>query len=193
MHWAVILHQFATPYSPVDCAPEVFKPLKDSASLLVCNEKNFFYFGSQIFCGWHHKWGRFLASLAQVTWPWAQPLDRSILLKFLLETRLKSRVFWAFDQLSSISGSRAPNFIKSPIFVKLLISGKIINFVFLAITFEPEMLETWSNVQKTWILAWFPIKTWVKYLHLAVKSYFIPPFKSKVTIYFYSHVTTHSW
>ena len=34
-----------------------------------------------------------MAILAQVTWPWAQPLDGSIWLKFLLETRLKSRSF----------------------------------------------------------------------------------------------------
>jgi len=29
-------------------------------------------------------------------------------------------------------------------------------------TFEPEMLETQSRALKTRIVAWFPIKTWVK-------------------------------
>jgi len=35
-------------------------------------------------------WERFLA---QVTWPWAQPLDGSFSLKFLSETRLESKFF----------------------------------------------------------------------------------------------------
>jgi len=34
-----------------------------------------------------------LAILAQVAWSWAQPLDGSISLKFLLETRLYSESF----------------------------------------------------------------------------------------------------
>jgi len=38
-------------------------------------------------------YSRFLAILAHVTWPWAQLQDRSILLEFLLETRLESKVF----------------------------------------------------------------------------------------------------
>ena len=37
--------------------------------------------------------GKLLAILAKVTWPWAQPLDESISLKFLLETRSKSKSF----------------------------------------------------------------------------------------------------
>jgi len=39
----------------VDCAKELFKPLKDSASLLVCNEKNVFGFEFRFFCEWRHK------------------------------------------------------------------------------------------------------------------------------------------
>jgi len=54
---------------PVDCTRELFKPSKDSASLLVCNEK-FLGFGFEFFCGSHHKWDRFLAIVAHVTWPW---------------------------------------------------------------------------------------------------------------------------
>jgi len=34
-----------------------------------------------------------LAILAHVTWPRAQPLDESISLKFVLETRLESQAF----------------------------------------------------------------------------------------------------
>jgi len=34
-----------------------------------------------------------LAILAHVTWPWAQPLDESILLQFSLETKLESESF----------------------------------------------------------------------------------------------------
>ena len=47
-----------------------------------------------MFCGWRHKWDKFLAILAQITraqdvsW-----LDVSISLKFLLETRLESESF----------------------------------------------------------------------------------------------------
>jgi len=58
--------------SPLDCARELSKPSKDLANLLVCYENNFLGF-----CGPRHKWGRFLAILAQVTWPWTQPLDQA--------------------------------------------------------------------------------------------------------------------
>jgi len=76
--------------SPVDSARELFKPSKDVASLRVFNEK---ILGFRVCCEWRHKWCRFLAILAQVTWPWAQPQEGSILLKFLLETRLGSESF----------------------------------------------------------------------------------------------------
>jgi len=82
--WAAI---FAPVCNPVDCTKELFKPSKDSASLRVCNE-HIFGFGFAFFVKWHHKWGRFLANLAHVTWPRAQPQEGSISLKFLLETRL---------------------------------------------------------------------------------------------------------
>jgi len=93
--------------APWPIAPEsCFIPSKDSASLQVSNEKNFFGFGFHLFCEWPHKWGMFLTILASVTWPRAQLL-RSILLKFSLETGLESWVFWDFDRLSSVSGSKA--------------------------------------------------------------------------------------
>jgi len=86
--------------SCTDYARELFKPSKDSACLLVCTRKNVCFFL------WVTPWGRFLAILAHFTWPRAQPLDGSISLKFSLETSLESWVFWALDQLSSISGSK---------------------------------------------------------------------------------------
>jgi len=78
--------------STVDCARELSKPSKDSASILVCLIKNFWFWVS-CFCGWHNKWDRFLTILAQVTWTWAQPLDWHILLMILFKTRLKSKSF----------------------------------------------------------------------------------------------------
>ena len=92
-------------HSSTDCTRVLFKPLKDLASLLVCTRKKFFGWGLQIFCEWRHKWSSFWAILAHVTWPKAQPLGQSISLMFSLETRLES-FFWAFDQLSNISGSK---------------------------------------------------------------------------------------
>jgi len=62
--------------SPVDFTIELFNSSKDSASPRVCNEKQFFGFGFCVFCECHHKWGRFLTILAQVTWPCAQLLDQ---------------------------------------------------------------------------------------------------------------------
>jgi len=50
-------------------------------------------FWFKVFCEWHHKWSRFLAIWAHVTWPRAQLLDGSILLKFSLEPRLESESF----------------------------------------------------------------------------------------------------
>ena len=78
--------------SSADCIRELFDPWKDSASLRVRNVKKF-WFRFRIFSEWHNKWGRFLAILAHVTWPRAQPLERSTLLKFSLETRLESEFF----------------------------------------------------------------------------------------------------
>jgi len=63
------------------------------ASLLVYTQKNFFGWGLWIFCEWRHKWSNFWSILAHVTWPRAQPLGKSILLKFLLEPRLEFESF----------------------------------------------------------------------------------------------------
>jgi len=71
-----------------DCARELFKPSKDSSSLLVCTQRKFFGWGLQIFCEWCHKWSSIWAILAHVIWPRAEPLGQSILLKFSLEIGL---------------------------------------------------------------------------------------------------------
>jgi len=47
----------------------------------------------RIFFDWRHKWSSFRVILAHVAWPGAQPLDQSVLLKFSLESRLKSESF----------------------------------------------------------------------------------------------------
>ena len=64
-----------------------------SASLPVCTLKKFFGWELQIFWEWCHKWSSFGAILAHVTWPRAQPLDQSVSLKHLLQTRLESESF----------------------------------------------------------------------------------------------------
>ena len=71
-----------------DCARELFKSSKDSASLCVCNEKSVLFF-----CEWCHN-----KSCFRPVWPTSSDtrpklLDGSISLKFLLETRLKNPSF----------------------------------------------------------------------------------------------------
>ena len=74
---------------------ELFKGSKD-ASLLVCTQKKFFGWGVLIFCKWCHKWKAF-----RTPWPTSpghgpKLFYGSILLKFLLETRLQSEslILW---------------------------------------------------------------------------------------------------
>ena len=50
------------------------------------------YFWFWFFCELCHKWGRVLAILAKVTWPWTQLLGGSILLKLYCKLG-KIRVF----------------------------------------------------------------------------------------------------
>ena len=76
-----------------DSARELFKSSNGLASLLACTRKKFFWLGLWIFCEWSHKWSSFWVILAHVSWPRAQPLGRSVTLKFALETRLKSESF----------------------------------------------------------------------------------------------------
>ena len=47
----------------------------------------------RILCEWRHKWSSFGVILAHVTWPRAQLLGQSVLLKFWLETKLESESF----------------------------------------------------------------------------------------------------
>jgi len=80
--------------SSAESSRVLFKGSKDSASLLVCNEKTLV--GVWIFCEWCRKW--------KTPWPTScgsgpKPLDGSILLKFLSETRLQSQSFDTLDDL----------------------------------------------------------------------------------------------
>ena len=92
------LHMFlCRNVSADDCAKELFKPWKDLASLRICNAK------FVLFCKWHHKWSCFRSFWSTSSDPRPKPLDDSISLKFLLETRLKSE---SFDILGDLLGFR---------------------------------------------------------------------------------------
>ena len=93
------------PSSSADCARELFMGSNGSASPVDCTRKKIFWLGVRIFCEWRHKWSSFGVILPHVAWTRAQPLGQSVSLKFSLETRLESES-WAFDRLSSISGSK---------------------------------------------------------------------------------------
>ena len=80
--------------SGTESGRELFRGLKDLASLLVCPRKNFFGWG----CGF------FVTSTFRPPWPTSpgpgpKLFDSSISLKFLLETRLQSESFDTFDDL----------------------------------------------------------------------------------------------
>ena len=49
------------------------------------------------FCEWRHKWSSFRCFLATTSGPGPKPLDGSISLTFLLETRVKSKSFETCD------------------------------------------------------------------------------------------------
>jgi len=96
---------YQRPSSFTACARAVqgLKRIGQSSRL---HSKKIFWLGSADFLWRHHKWSSFGVILAHVAGPRAQPLGQSVSLKFSLETRLES-VSWAFDWLSSISGSKA--------------------------------------------------------------------------------------
>jgi len=89
-------------------------------------------------------WGRFLAILSHDTWPRAQLLDGSVLIKFSLEIRLESESFEPLIDLVQKLWS------KSNKLIEYLISGFC---GFQVITFEPETLASHPKYQKTQILA----------------------------------------
>jgi len=72
---------------------------KDAVSLIVCTWKKFFGWGVRVFCEWRHKWRTFRPPWPTSPGPGHQSLDGSILLKFLLETRLQSESFDTLDAL----------------------------------------------------------------------------------------------
>jgi len=79
--------------SSANCTRELFKSSNRSASLLVCTWKKIFCWRVRIFCEWRYKWSSSGVIFAHVSWPKAQPLGQSVLLMFLLETRLESKSF----------------------------------------------------------------------------------------------------
>ena len=89
---------FCTGICPV-CTTDPVKVSKDAASLLVCTWKKFFAWGLRVFCEWRHKWTTFRPPWPTLPGPGLQPLSGSILLKFLLETRLQSESFDTLDDL----------------------------------------------------------------------------------------------
>jgi len=77
---------------------ELLKSSKDSASLRVYNEIKIFGFGFQIFCEWH-KWSTFKQLWSTSSGPGPKSLDGRISLKFLLDTRWKSKSSDTLDDL----------------------------------------------------------------------------------------------
>ena len=80
-------------------ATDLVKSSKDASSLVACTRKSFFWLGVQIFCEWHHNWRTFRPPWPTSPFPGPKPLDGSISLKFLLETRLQSKSFDTLDDL----------------------------------------------------------------------------------------------
>ena len=67
------------------------------------SKKNFFAWGVHFFCEWCHKWRAFRPPWPTLPGPGQQLLGGSILLKFLLETKLQSE---SFDTLDDLLGFR---------------------------------------------------------------------------------------
>jgi len=82
---------------------DLVKVSKDAVSLLVCTRKKFFAWGMRFFREWRHKWKTFRPPWPTLPGSGRQPLGGSILLKFLLETRLQSE---SFDTLDDLLGFR---------------------------------------------------------------------------------------
>ena len=82
---------------------DLVEVLKDATSLVVCTRKKVFGWGMRIFCEWRQKWRTFWLPWTNSPGPGSQPLDGSIALKCLLETRLQSE---SFDTLDDLLGFR---------------------------------------------------------------------------------------
>ena len=155
---------YQRPSSSTDCARELFNGSNGSVSLVDCTRKKFFDWEVLIFCDWRHKWSSFRVILAHVAWPRAQLLGQSLSLKFSLETRLESE---SFEPLIDFLA-----FLVQKLWSKI---NKLINYLISQIflltnitTFEPETPAGHPKYQKTWIVAWFAVKTSAKYYHLTV-------------------------
>jgi len=80
-------------------ATDLVKSSKDAASLVVCTSNKIFGWGVRIFYEWRHKWRTFRPPWPTSPGPGLKPLDGSISLKRLLETRLQSESFDTLDDL----------------------------------------------------------------------------------------------
>jgi len=94
---------YQCPSSSADCARELFNSSNGLASLVDCTRKKNFVWGVRVFCEWRHKWKTFRPPWPALPGPGRQPLGGSILLKFLLETRLQSE---SSDTLDDLLGFR---------------------------------------------------------------------------------------
>ena len=77
---------------------ELFKGSRHDKSSSLHSKKHF-WLGGAVFCEWRHKWRTFRPPWPTLPGPGLKPLDSSISLKFLLETRLQSESFDALDDL----------------------------------------------------------------------------------------------
>ena len=86
-------------FSGLVSATNPVKSSKDLVSLVVCIRKKFFGWGVRISCELHHKWRTFRPHWPTSPGPGLKPLNGSISLKFLLETRLQYESFNTLDDL----------------------------------------------------------------------------------------------
>jgi len=127
--------------------------------------KKNFGFEFHFLCEWCHKWGRFLAILAHVTWPRAQPLDRSISLKLSLESRLESKSFERLIDFLAFLVQMLWSKINK--LIKYLILGLINCLILKIITFVPETSAIHPSIKDAFSLV--SNKNFeAKYYHLAV-------------------------
>jgi len=80
-------------------ATDPAKSSKDTENLVASTLKNFFGRWVQIFWEWRHKWRTFRSTWPTSPSPGPKPLDGSVSLKFLLETRLQCESFDTSDDL----------------------------------------------------------------------------------------------
>ena len=76
-----------------------YRPSQSLKSLVAWTKNKMFCLRGEDFCEWRHNWKNFRPPWPTSCGPGRQPLDGSISLKFLLETRLQSESFYTLDDL----------------------------------------------------------------------------------------------